>query len=215
MPAFPGTPFQEDNARNLIAVGHGLKAPQLALEAMLCLGWGENDMLADGCNNSNHCGIFQLDSTWQGMHDYHDVKYWANYAYTKGFWGHGGIIPLAHAMPSQSPGYITNLCQGAYSDLTQGATYYNQYLQLANETLAALGDTAPVFIQGGGTPAHQSHWELATQRMIDTIEADDWSDMLQWGSGQMFLRSRLGYLDSVRIAANIGSMSVFTEGGGR
>lgn len=215
MPVFPGNPSQEANARILIGVGKTLKAPQLALESMMCLGWGENDMTASGCNSSNHCGLFQLDSTWQAMHSYEDVAYWAAYAYEKGFYGYGGIIPIALAHPTYSPGYITNMCQGAYADLAQGAAYYDQYLTLTQETLAVLGDTAPVATAGSSGKAQPSQSSLHTQALINAIDDDDWSPWLEYCTGYLHNGALIGYRDSMQALGNCKGMSVFTEGGGR
>lgn len=150
--AFPGDQYQQDNASVLVQEGQKRHAPNLALMAMMCLGWGENNMRADGCNSSNHCGLFQLSSTLQAEHDYHDVRYWAGRAYDTGFWSHGGLISLARSNPTASPGYLTNLCQGAYSDLAQGAAYYDRYVTLANETLGFFHAVGGSPTPGGSAP---------------------------------------------------------------
>jgi hypothetical protein len=148
--SFPGDQAQRDNATVLIRTGHEVGANAKAIFCCIILGWGENDMRADGCNSSNHCGIFQLSGSLQSEHDYHDVHYWAGRAYNDGFWGRGGLKGLAAGHPSWSPGYIVNLCQGAYSNLAEGAAYYNRYQGKAHQTIAALG-TGSGGGGGGGT----------------------------------------------------------------
>lgn len=117
----------------VLRIGVDLGAPWLALQAMLLIGFGENNAHTYGCNNIHACGFFQLLPSWQSKHPYTDVGYWAHYAYQQGFYGKGGLIALARQYPTESAGYITNLCQGAYSNYAQGAAYYNQYRPQANQ----------------------------------------------------------------------------------
>lgn len=133
---------QAQNIVTCLRVGVELGASYLALESMMCLGFGENSWNTYGCNSSDHCGVFQLGSSWQGQHAYTDVSYWAAYAYKYGFYGFGGIIPLARSQPHVTPGYITNQCQGAYSNLAEGAAYYDQYQADAIWAIQAYYDTA-------------------------------------------------------------------------
>lgn len=135
---------------------------------VLCAGAGENGYRATGCNGYGGCGscgrgccgFWQIDCSWQTQHDYTDVYYWTTRALKDGFWSYGGILSIAANHPDYSPGYIANMCQGAYSDLVQGGNYYNQYqaeAQAAYDTYWSgvarrahgLGEGGG----GGGTPA--------------------------------------------------------------
>jgi hypothetical protein len=62
--------------------------------AMALIGVAENEWSSTTCNPTNHCGVFQLDSGWQAKHSYEDTEYWADYALTNGFYGHGGMIEI-------------------------------------------------------------------------------------------------------------------------
>lgn len=123
---------------------------------MLCLGAGENNFHTNGCNGFSGCGpcgrgccgFFQIDCSKQAEHSYTDVDYWAHRAYTSGFYSYGGIIPIANAHPDYSPGRITNMCQGAYSNLDEGQAYYDRYLGEADALLAA---RVPRLGSGGGS----------------------------------------------------------------
>lgn len=134
-----------DQTRNIITcltACHQEHAPELAVMAMLCLGYGENSWHTYGCNSGGYCGVFQLGAGWQKMHRYTDVGYWAVYALLHGFYGYGGLIHCAEKYPHQSPGYITNLCQGAYANLNTGAAYYDQYVTDARWALKTYGPRA-------------------------------------------------------------------------
>lgn len=172
---------QQHSILACLAQCHRLSAPPLAVEALMCLGWGENSWHSTGCNSSGHCGVFQLAYSWQRMHPYTDVSYWAAYALLHGFYGYGGIIHLARTEPRATPGYITNQCQGAYANLSQGAAYYDQYRAEAQWTIKTFGHrvgvsylggaggtggSGPGAIQGGGTP---------TANIIKIFHSADWA----------------------------------------
>lgn len=138
------TTQQVDNILTCLRACHDKHADQLATEALMCLGFGENSWHTDGCNASNHCGVFQLATGWQRIHDYRDVGYWAVYALENGFYGRGGIIHLSRQYPRESPGYLTNLCQGAYTDPNVGARYYDQFTADARWAINTYGKRAGV-----------------------------------------------------------------------
>lgn len=104
---------QIQNQKTVVSLCESNHVPMLGTLAALCAGSGENTWHTDGCNNSNHCGFWQLDSTWQAMHDYHDVEYWTRYAIQHGFYGQGGLSAIAKAHPDWRPGDVAQACQGA------------------------------------------------------------------------------------------------------
>lgn len=137
--------FTDQQTQNIITcleACHQEGADYLATMALMCLGFGENSWQSDGCNASDHCGVFQLDTSWQAMHDYRDVGYWARYALLHGFYGYGGIIPISVTHPEYSPGKITNMCQGAYTNLDTGAAYYDGYESDARWAIKTYGPRA-------------------------------------------------------------------------
>jgi hypothetical protein len=104
---------QIKNQKIVVGLCESNHVPLLGTIAALCAGSGENTWHTDGCNSSNHCGFWQLDSTWQAMHDYHDVTYWTRYAIQHGFYGQGGLSHIAKAHPTWTPGQVAEACQGA------------------------------------------------------------------------------------------------------
>lgn len=124
---------QWGNAYLMWRIGHDLGAPYLAIQAALCAGFGENSFHTYGCNSGGYCGVWQVGASWQKQHVYTDVAYWTTWAYQHGFYGYGGIIDIARAHPDYSAGYIANLCQGAYANLTEGGNYYGKFEQQANQ----------------------------------------------------------------------------------
>lgn len=166
------------NINTVLRVGYQLNAPELALLSMLCLGFGENSWTTVGCNSSNHCGVFQLDSDWQKMHAYTDVAYWASYAYQHGFYGgFGGIIHIARTHPDFAPGRIANMCQGAYANLDEGQAYYEKFIGDAHSALATYGPDAKRGIKykgGGGIPGVYSN-STQGQSLLAKIKAINWA----------------------------------------
>lgn len=128
-----------------VNIGRQHGASELAILAALCAGYGENNWDAHTCNSSHHCGVWQLSPSLQREHDYRDVPYWTQRAYLDGFWGKGGLIALAKRYPTHSAGYITNLCQGAYANLDQGAQYYDRYLAQARALYARIAGNAAAY----------------------------------------------------------------------
>ena len=114
-------------------IGHDLGAPYLAIQAALCAVMGEGSLGGYVCNSGGYCGLWQVGHSWQAQHDWHDNAYWTTWAYQHGFYGYGGIISIARNHPSYSAGYIANMCQGAYSDLTAGGDYYGKNAGQANQ----------------------------------------------------------------------------------
>lgn len=153
-------------------IGHDLGGSYLAIQAALCAGFGENSFITVGCNNSNHCGTWQLDSTWQAMHAYTDVAYWTTYAYQNGFWNYGGIISIAHAHPEYSAGYIANMCQGAYGDLSEGGNYYEQFAADANRIYNYWQGASPS-VPGATQPAQPPAPTPANS--LDIFESYNWA----------------------------------------
>lgn len=135
---------QTANVLTCLRACHDLHADDLAIMAMMCLGFGENSWHTHGCNSGGYCGVFQLGASWQRMHAYTDVGYWAMYALRHGFYGRGGILALSKRYSSMTPGFITNLCQGAYANLAVGARYYDQYQADARWAVNTFGRRAGV-----------------------------------------------------------------------
>jgi hypothetical protein len=143
------TQSQQDVINTYLRIGYDLKAPDLAIEAALCAGSGENNWSNDGCNSSNHCGAWQISGTLQQEKPYSDLEYWTTEAYTRGFYqpgvsgDTGGLIGIAKANPTQTPGWCANVCQGAYADLAAGAQYYDQFAAEARQIMKDFGHGAP------------------------------------------------------------------------
>lgn len=118
------------NQKTVVSLCENNHVPMLGTLAALCAGAGENTWHSDGCNSSNHCGFWQLDSTWQAMHDYHDVEYWTRYAIQHGFYGQGGLSKIAKDHPTWRPGDVAQACQGAGPSPTwpNPADYYQSKL---------------------------------------------------------------------------------------
>lgn len=141
---------QQHNIVTCLTACHQERANELATLAMMCLGYGENSWHTYGCNSGGYCGVFQLGSSWQSQHAYTDVGYWAVYALKFGFYGKGGLIHLSQEFYREPPGFITNLCQGAYANPVQGGAYYDQYLPEARWALRTFGPRAGYHLSGGG-----------------------------------------------------------------
>jgi hypothetical protein len=175
------TSEQVNNIRIYIATGHRLRAPEKAILAALCAGFGENSWNTYGCNPSNHCGTWQLDSDWQAMHSYLDVPYWTDYAYQKGFYGgNGGLIKIADDHPGWSIGEMTQACQGAGPSDAAAAAYYQGQLPLAEGALRTYGDSADKLVNlaavgggGGGAPAGAP--ALSSGNPSGLIKSTDWA----------------------------------------
>lgn len=130
---------QEANIYNVISAGFAKGAPDRAIWAGCTIGEAENSWSSYGCNSSNHCGLFQLDSDWQRQHDYHDNRYWAAYAYEQGFYGHGGLIHLANQRPELQIQWIVQYCQGAGPTDQAAADYYAGHVSHALDVLNHYG----------------------------------------------------------------------------
>jgi hypothetical protein len=163
-PAPIATTADADQAHNqhiFVYEGERLGGSVLAILAACCAGWGENSFHTYGCNGDSGCGCsqgccgaWQIDCSKQADHAYTDVTYWTDRAYQQGFYGgFGGIISIAHNHPDYSPGYIANMCQGAYSNLAQGGAYYDRYLDLARQTYNTYKGKGAPPATGGYTPS--------------------------------------------------------------
>ena len=171
---------QEQNIITCLTACKQEHADDLATMAMMCLGFGENSWHTYGCNSGGYCGVFQLGAGWQRMHPYWDVGYWAVYALRYGFYSHGGLIHLSHVYPHQTPGYLTNLCQGAYANFDQGARYYDLYEAQARWAISTYAKRAGYKVQGQlpGQPPVRGSIPGAGQtprNVYGTFRSTDWA----------------------------------------
>lgn len=108
----------------------------VVLSALFLIGTAENGWNPNTCNSSNHCGVFQLDSTWQAEHDYRDTQYWAGYAIHQGFYGgYGGLEKIVADHPTWEIGEIVEACQGAGPTWADASAYYQGRASEANGVL--------------------------------------------------------------------------------
>ena len=179
------TSEQEQNIITCLTACHQEGANSLATMALMCLGFGENSWHTYGCNSSDHCGVFQLDSTWQAMHPYWDVGYWAVYALRQGFYGKGGIIQIARDHPDWPPGWVTNWCQGAYSTPGGGGDYYDQFQADAIWAIRTYGHRAGLHLSAAqlsaGSPGASLTAPSATDRaaVLAAAAAINWAGDLE------------------------------------
>ena len=115
------------------------------------IGVAENSWDNNTCNSSNHCGVFQLDSTWQAQHDYHDTYYWTGYALHNGFFGYGGILSIVANHGAWTIGQKVEACQGAGPDFQSAADYYDGRVPEAS-VLAGYFKGHGISAGGAGTP---------------------------------------------------------------
>ena len=175
------TSDQTANIITCLTACHQEGADELATMALMCLGFGENSWHTYGCNSSDHCGVFQLDASWQAMHPYTDVGYWAVYALRQGFYGKGGIIALSREHPDWPPGWITNWCQGAYSTPGGGGDYYDQFQPEARWAIRTYGKRAGLRLSaaqigaGPGSNAGNVYNALGAGNPVKVIKSADWA----------------------------------------
>lgn len=139
-----------------------LGVPRTVTRVAFLIGTAENDWNTNTCNPSNHCGLFQLDATWQAQHDYHDVAYWTRFAVEHGFYNHGGIWQIVRSNPNWSIGEMVQACQGAGPTWQAATDYYNSRLAESDAILRG--------IEQGGAQVVQADQEyfnpLARARVV-------------------------------------------------
>jgi hypothetical protein len=135
------TQEQRRNIAIALAVADKLKAPELAVKAMLIAGIAEGQWVTARKNpSSSATGPFQiLDTTADALHiSQTDVKAGAETFLTRGFGGPGvGAIGLARAHPDWAAGVIASMCEAG----GVGQLFYDVWQAEARRWIAAAGST--------------------------------------------------------------------------
>ena len=177
-----GIDYSADQVNQMRAVFRACddkKANDRVCLIMATIGVAENGWDENTCNSSDHCGVFQLDSGWQRMHDYHDTYYWATYALENGFYSHGGVIAIERNYGKETIGWMVQACQGAGPSWAAAADYYNTRVPEASQIAGyfkghsvGTGPTVNIGAGAGGTPTP----------VPDTGGVFDLFDSLNWAA---------------------------------